>query len=314
MSRSLRGDLLAAAARAFALALLLPLVPAADAQPIQGPGPARPPAETFRCFDRAKNGSETDVDCGGDCPTFCAPGQSCNTGTDCESGVCGGQQRCEPPRCDDGLQNGDETGRDCGGTCGIACGCDQRGKCIIFVTSTSYTGKLGGLSGADAICNERAKAAGLVGVYQAWLCDGRTAPATPGRCNQAGVPYLRTDGARIADDWANLTDGSLLLNSINRDEFGTAVVWFVDSLPWTYVTPWGTCDDATYLSPGFGPCPAFHRCKLNCADDGGDNGWTSDSLWAQGAKGDVNLVTTFWTDGATGLCNTPKERIYCIEQ
>lgn len=41
------------------------------------------------CTDGAKNGSETDVDCGGGgaCPP-CTSGQSCVDDTDCESGAC----------------------------------------------------------------------------------------------------------------------------------------------------------------------------------------------------------------------------------
>ena len=52
----------------------------------------------------------------------------------------------------------------------------------------------------------------------------------------------------------------------------------------------------------------------NCAAEGDDHGWTSGSPWAQGAKGDVNTTESWWTDGVTGLCSEPAERIYCIEQ
>ena len=39
------------------------------------------------CSDKVKNGSESDVDCGGTCPA-CADGKACGAGTDCTSGVC----------------------------------------------------------------------------------------------------------------------------------------------------------------------------------------------------------------------------------
>jgi cellulase/cellobiase CelA1 len=39
------------------------------------------------CDDGAKNGNETDVDCGGSCAD-CRPGQHCTTNGDCLSGVC----------------------------------------------------------------------------------------------------------------------------------------------------------------------------------------------------------------------------------
>jgi hypothetical protein len=40
------------------------------------------------CSDSIQDGAETDVDCGGpDCDP-CAPGESCETGTDCVTGTC----------------------------------------------------------------------------------------------------------------------------------------------------------------------------------------------------------------------------------
>lgn len=261
------------------------------------------------CTDSVQNGAETGIDCGGGCPG-CADGGACLVGGDCESGVCAGNV-CQAPTCTDGVQNGNETGIDCGGApCG-PCSCITRGECLIFVTSTTSGGNLGTLSGADSICKLRASLAGLVGNYQAWLCDGVTAPAD--RSVQATVPYRRTDGALIALDWADLTDGSLA-NPINRNEFGGDLSATSPFLPWTYVTSAGTCDNETYLSPGSGPCPAFMNCKSNCASDGGNNGWTSSSGLAQGSKGDINATNGNWTDGVTGLCSTPVERIYCIEQ
>ena len=41
------------------------------------------------CSDLAQNNDETDVDCGGGTCPACAVGDSCLTGSDCESGVCG---------------------------------------------------------------------------------------------------------------------------------------------------------------------------------------------------------------------------------
>ena len=52
------------------------------------------------CGDGVKNGSETDVDCGGSCAD-CTPGHSCASGGDCTSGVCTGGV-CQSPTCADG--------------------------------------------------------------------------------------------------------------------------------------------------------------------------------------------------------------------
>ncbi|MCC6522641.1 MAG: DUF4215 domain-containing protein [Polyangiaceae bacterium] len=58
------------------------------------------------CGDGAVNGSETDVDCGGDCGP-CADGRHCVAGDDCQSGVCVNTV-CAAPSCGDGHVNGAE--------------------------------------------------------------------------------------------------------------------------------------------------------------------------------------------------------------
>jgi hypothetical protein len=76
-----------------------------------------------------KDGSETDVDCGGGCAP-CAVGLSCGAGSDCASGFCGANQSCAADGCHDGVKDGSETDIDCGGgTCdgcvvGKSCGGD----------------------------------------------------------------------------------------------------------------------------------------------------------------------------------------------
>ena len=70
----------------------------------------------FSCSNRIKDGSETDVDCGGDCDG-CDSGDSCNAGADCASDVCSSESICESSSCSDRIKNGDETDVDCGGDC-----------------------------------------------------------------------------------------------------------------------------------------------------------------------------------------------------
>ena len=68
------------------------------------------------CTDGVKNGSESDVDCGGPDCAPCADGRACGGDNDCRSRVCTGLV-CQTPSCSDGFANGDETGVDCGGSC-----------------------------------------------------------------------------------------------------------------------------------------------------------------------------------------------------
>ena len=82
------------------------------------------------CDDKAHNGAESDVDCGGNCKG-CDPDQRCRQPADCASLVC--STVCQPSDCKDDVRNGFETGVDCGGGCeGCANGlsCMQNGDCL----------------------------------------------------------------------------------------------------------------------------------------------------------------------------------------
>ena len=65
------------------------------------------------CTDGVKNGSETDVDCGGTCPR-CSSGKGCNIGADCLTAACLNGE-CSTASCTNGVQDSNETDIDCGG-------------------------------------------------------------------------------------------------------------------------------------------------------------------------------------------------------
>ncbi|MBI5543193.1 MAG: hypothetical protein HY901_04855 [Deltaproteobacteria bacterium] len=77
------------------------------------------------CSDLARDGSETDVDCGGACPS-CEDGMRCVSPGDCLSRVCAGGI-CQVPSCSDSALNGNETDVDCGGPCP---GCAVGRQCL----------------------------------------------------------------------------------------------------------------------------------------------------------------------------------------
>jgi hypothetical protein len=111
-----------------------------------------------------------------------------------------------------------------GGTGGAACGGAVDGGSAtfkrVFVSSKTFTGALGGLVGADCECKKLADAAGLGGKWMAWLASETEWPAT--RFTKSTVPYQLVNGTKVADNWTDLTDGSLDA-PINRDENGTQV-------------------------------------------------------------------------------------------
>ncbi len=114
----------------------------------------------------------------------------------------------EPGRtCNDGLCfNGAADGVcDAKGACVTAA--STTGSCVVFLTSDEYSGNLGGLAGADAICQRLAQAAGLKGTFNAWLSDSKQSAAQ--RLTHSSVPYVDTLGRIVANDWADLTDGAL---------------------------------------------------------------------------------------------------------
>jgi hypothetical protein len=76
------------------------------------------------CFDGLKNGTETDVDCGGSCDPKCGATKVCSVNADCQSGACA-MARCASDQCSDGRINGNETGIDCGGQCATKCAVGQ---------------------------------------------------------------------------------------------------------------------------------------------------------------------------------------------
>jgi hypothetical protein len=78
-------------------------------------------APVAECLDNVRNGSETDVDCGGgNCPA-CAKGKACVSAADCVTGSCINHLCVAPtPQCLDNMKDGDESDVDCGGgTCPV---------------------------------------------------------------------------------------------------------------------------------------------------------------------------------------------------
>jgi hypothetical protein len=96
--------------------------------------------------DGVKNGTETDVDCGGGAPTNarrCTPGEGCAAVEDCGGVLCSGG-KCQPPTNSDGIKNGTETDVDCGGgaptdapRCAEDFACSAHGDCASSACAAS---------------------------------------------------------------------------------------------------------------------------------------------------------------------------------
>jgi hypothetical protein len=106
---------------------------------------------TLICNNGAKDGSETDTDCGGaGCPG-CAAGKVCNTGTDCASGHCSRGICCDQDctgscqSCDGAVNGGSR------GTCKpIVAGQDPYSQCAASaVTTCGLDGNCDGVGGCE---------------------------------------------------------------------------------------------------------------------------------------------------------------------
>jgi hypothetical protein len=163
-------------------------------------------------------------------------------------------------------------------------------KKTVFVTSTTHDGNLGGLTGGHAKCQAAADAAGLPGTFRAWLSDLTLSPSTDPNFTKSLVPYHRTDGVKIADDWTDLTDGTLNA-TISVDETGQPS----QPLPFPYDVWTGTAANGDPESFGY-----------TCIE------WTrnlTDPAWV----GRTYATDTTWTDAGVGFC-TDQLRLYCFEQ
>jgi hypothetical protein len=177
------------------------------------------------CGDGAKNGNETDVDCGGGCGATCTVNKTCAINGDCvrpASAKCTGG-KCTAAACNDGAKNGPESDVDCGGSCPTKCsvgkGCGTTGDCALSAcvgaicagVCTPGTQRCSGTGiqtcsatgtwGTAATC--KGPGAGSVAETGYWVCSGAgTCTCMPGdsyclgtdtySCN--GVDYEYTGG------------------------------------------------------------------------------------------------------------------------
>lgn len=164
----------------------------------------------------------------------------------------------------------------------------------VFVTAETYLpGDIGGLTGADEICQLAASDAGISGNFKAWLSDSTASPAT--RFTRSTQPYQLPDGRVIATDWVDLTSGRIAnnINGINVNQFGE-VGWNLQFGAWT-----GTHADGTAKNESYSFC----------------QDWTYSGDDEPAAMGVLNYgnLRGGWTEGPTWGCSDAKS-LYCFEQ
>jgi hypothetical protein len=150
------------------------------------------------CVDGVKDGLETDVDCGGDCPP-CATGKDCKDAADCQTSVCVNDV-CQPPSPTDGVQNDSETDVDCGGatlgaglpnnasdnapSCAVGKKCALGTDCTAGVcndTNNAGSGPINCPSGTKCTCQAPSDKDGVINDSETDVdCGGGASPASDG--------------------------------------------------------------------------------------------------------------------------------------
>jgi len=177
-------------------------------------------------------------------------------------------------------------------------GCDNSndpapGHVKVFLTSLAYDGNfLGapvafatGLEGADAACTTAATNAGQTGTWTAWLSD-QTNDAANRINNGGGAPYQLINGTVIANNMADLLDGTLdapiLIDESGNNVAGALEVW--------------TATAADGINPGAGACQQ----------------WITNDVAFFGQIGRADATDAEWTDvGGGNTCDT-FNRLYCF--
>ena len=163
----------------------------------------------------------------------------------------------------------------------------------VFLTSETYNGNLGGVAGADANCQTLANNAKLPGTYYAWISDSESNSSPSNRFKRSpyidSLPYYLVDGRKVAENWAELTNG-LLRIPINIDERGTR--WLSNpAVVWT-----NTRTNGDYISGDY-----------SC------NEWTSSANFDIGSTGTSSTRVGQWSDKGVHRCDT-LGRLYCFQQ
>lgn len=222
------------------------------------------------------------------------PEESCDDGNLDDDDGCSAQ--CIVEFCGDGIQQMNEACDDGNDDefdgCTSQCVVDVR---LVFVTSDMYTGDLGGVDGADMICNTLALDAQLPGDYKAWISTSVNEPANS--FLHSAVPYVLVDSTKVADNWNDLTDGTLD-HAIDLTETGQpAPVTATACSGNNRLVRTGTASNGTLASP-----------NRHCND------FTSSSPSRTGRTGSTDAQDYKWTQcGNFQNCSTSMP-IYCFQQ
>jgi hypothetical protein len=169
-------------------------------------------------------------------------------------------------------------------------GCEGALDCsrVVFVTKAAWSGDLGGLKGADDKCTAAAKGVPALAdrTFRAWVSDDASTASS--RHPHGKGSYVRVDKAVVANDFSDLTDGTLAAE-ISLDEEGNPLPSTdLERSVWTGTIADGVADPFT------------------CG------GWKSASAVETGLFGDSLAKDLSWTEKNPSSCDRNRH-LYCLE-
>ena len=173
---------------------------------------------------------------------------------------------------------------------GAPLGCQGAADCVrvMFPTSVAFNGNLGGIPGADAKCQALADGSNNARIkgrtFLAWVSTAAIPVTT--RVTHGNQAYIRADGAAIAANFIDLTNGDIQ-NGISVDEKGGSRNGVG---AWTGTNSGG----ATYSGS-------------SCLD------WMVAIAGAKGDIGNVGGNGSGWSSLTTDDCSAPHS-LYCVEK
>lgn len=154
---------------------------------------------------------------------------------------------------------------------------------LVFISSATYSGVLGGVSGADLKCQALAQAVGLTNPFKfrAWISDGVKSPASRfEEIDLTDAPYILRDGRIVAQSFDELTVMGPR-TGISLTEKGD---YLIKKYVWTNTdslgAPFSPTDHCSEWTSGSMLSKARYGYNAIAVEQGEEwKGWLDDRLW-----------------------------------